>query len=275
MTLKEGIYDVRHILKALATDTEVKNAHVAQKFHEYRAIEILTEYHVMGEVNPLWIQNYGKTVTTTVTSSDNQETVSSVCLSKVTLPPVIKLPRNRGVYRIANSSNQKSVYEISQQLLWNKIEANDFTVGDFDFYYQEGNEYFFYPKLSACNPHLILANPLDGYVMTTESVLSGSIIADAVYTITSGTITYNGVNYITSDTFTGVSGVNTFTGGGQVKFFLNKRGMTVEDEYPCDIGMMEKIVLNILTKDFGIEQRQVADYRNDTVNQRDRVAGAV
>lgn len=266
MTLIELVYDVRHILKQVQDDSSIPDKFIAQLVAKYRAIEIVMDFEKFGEINPVWIQPLGVYNTTKVNASDKQVNAGTICFGKVTLPPVIKFDNDLGVYRIALSGNQSRIYPLSQDLMMLKIEGNEISNG-FYFYYKIFNNYFVYPFVSSIFPNLILEDPMDGYLLTTENVITGNIVTDDSYTVGTGNIIYNSTVYNAGDIFTGLSGITTFSGGGTVKYTNNKRRLRMSDEYPIDIAMAGKVILNILTKEFNLQQQQVSDIVNDAADQ--------
>ena len=71
---------------------------------------------------------------------------------------------------------------------------------------------------------MVLENPLNGYIIQTENIPSGSLITGNTYIVTSGIIGYGGSVYAVGQTFvcTNANGL-TFTGTGTVKYNLQKR----------------------------------------------------
>jgi hypothetical protein len=264
MTLQDFIDDLKILTKQLSDDSHLSPSHLAQKVHEYRAIFIQNFFYEHGEINYLWVQNTGKFNLTKVNSSDMEVQASTLCFGKVTLPGVVWLDGDNGVFRISNSSNQKRIYPIELSALMNLIEANE--CGLFKYYYRRENEYFIYPYISEINASLIAENPMDIKVFTTETITSGNIIFGESYTVTIGNIFYNAVTYNAGSTFIGTT-TTTFTGNGTVKYTNNSRSRLYTDNYPCDLAMAEKIILEILTKDLQIEKQQISDIVNDASDQ--------
>jgi hypothetical protein len=111
----------------------------------------------------------------------------------------------------------------------------------------------------------VLLNPEDGYLIQSAPIVSGNIEAGTVYLVKYGQVMYNGTPYAANTTFTGVSGVTTFTTAtGSVYLNVQKELYTDFDAYPVTGEMARMIVLEILTKEFNIERAQLADVKNDS-----------
>ena len=268
MTTLELVYDIKHILKKLSDDSDISDNWLIHKCNEYRAIEIIKDYKEYGEINTSWIQNLGIYETTKVNSSDQQETVSSICFGKVIFPSIIKFKEDLGVWRLSDASNQHTIYPKTEEEIMLKIEANDFSIGKFKFFYKMGmHDYYFYPYITKVTGKMILENPFDAYIYTTTKVLSGNIKVDEEYTVLTGNIVYDGNTYNADNDFTGIVGITTFTGGGTVKHKNNSRKFNIEDQYPADIALCERIIIGILTNDFAYSRQQIEDIRNDAQDQ--------
>ena len=110
---------------------------------------------------------------------------------------------------------------------------------------------------------LILENPLDGFVFTTENVTALEV--GVSYIVMSDQITHNSTIYNSGDTFTAVN--TTFTGTGKVQYSNQKRPMRNSDPYPFSKSQMEIVIMKILTQEYGIEASRVAEIRNNSQDE--------
>jgi len=82
--------------------------------------------------------------------------------------------------------------------------------------------------------------------------------------VVSGTITHNGVTYKKDATFTAVNA--NFTGSGVVRYNVQKRKMTVADEYPMSHTMTDSVIMQILTKELALDERSKPELKTDGVD---------
>lgn len=271
MTMDEITSDLMIILNAskISDDTNIELEHLAYKFNNYRAQEIQDIYRLTREVNPVWLQRTGVFTFTKINSADEPAFVSSssICLGKFTIPPVVELQNDLGVFRVTQSAGQRQMYKTDIHSFFEMFECSDSRLTQFIFYFRVGNALYQYPYTEQGSAVLIYENPLEGYVFLTEYIPSGSIEAGVSYTVSVAQIIYNGLTYNPGGAFVGVAGVTTFTGNGKVKPTTEKRVMTYTDEYPVERNMAQRVILDILTKDFGIERKQISDISNDAQTQ--------
>lgn len=107
-------------------------------------------------------------------------------------------------------------------------------------------------------------DPIDGKLIDSTPIPNGSIQTGIVYLVRFGSIIYNGIPYNDKDTFTGVMGVTTFTGTANVYLNSQVRVYKDTDPYPASAEMIRQIELEILTKELGIEMKEITDIRNDS-----------
>ena len=111
----------------------------------------------------------------------------------------------------------------------------------------------------------LLLDPADGYLINSAPVLSGALVNGTVYLVKFGTVIYNNVVYAENTTFT-ANATATFTGNGTVYLNTQARAYRDTDPFPASGEMIRMIELEILTKEFKIEQSQLADINNDSAD---------
>lgn len=270
MKAEDLIFDVLHIatMSTVTKDTRLDELYILQKLNQYRAIRIPDQFRKLREINPLWIQSMEIFDITKTNSADDDNLLStSICMGKITLPPVVAIEGNLGLKRVGGSSGQTKWYPIDKDKFYQMYEANDFRLVMFIHYIPLGSAIYVYPYQSKGVADIIAENPLDVPVKRSEYVLTGSIATGESYTVYVAQVTYNAVVYNVGDTFTGVVGVTAFTGPGKVKYTNMFRTRTILDPYPIDLGMAEMCIMDVLTKDLNIERQQIADIVADSQDQ--------
>jgi hypothetical protein len=143
----------------------------------------------------------------TLTSIDN--------LGKVTIPNLIALPEDLGLYRVTGSAGISQFQPIDFNTLILKLECDEDRMGDYGYCSRVGNNLYLSPYVMEMQALLILSNPFDVQVND------------------NGTL----------------------------------RDMLISDEYPIDLEMAQKIVMEILTKDLAINEKSISDIVNDSQSQ--------
>jgi hypothetical protein len=267
MRLIESIFLVKNLLSrfSVSDDSRLNERAIGSLISARRAAAIDKAYFINQVIDPVWLQDMGKINFTRVTSSDDPQILnSSLCLGKITLPPVVSLQTDRGVYRISSSSKQKQCYPISTEEFFFLYESDDDRLKQFSHYFRIGNAYYVYPYQSEGSAILILADPLQGFVKLTENIASGSLTYGDTFIVLSGQIVYGGTTYNPLQTFVAVQASgNAYTGTGIVQYLNKKRKMTMYDEYPIAKNMESEIILSILSSEFKIEASTLPDAIND------------
>jgi hypothetical protein len=278
MTRKEAIYDIIMILtKAGYTDdSRLDPDYIGYKIDEKRAKEIRDSYNRTQIFDPIWLQDYGVFDVTKINpADDNLFTFMDCEIGKATLPPVVSFSNaifsagNLGIYSIRSvTGKDEFVYESYPRMMeiFNDLPSSHILT-KFSYYTKIHNA--IYPiqkgkkvpeKLRAI---LVLENPLDGYVLTTENV--SSLTVGTSYEVVSGQIVSGGNTYTEGDIFTAT--VDTFTGTGLVQYQNQKRRMTDDDPYPFSKSQMEVIIIKLLTQEYAIEASQIAQIRNNSQDE--------
>lgn len=270
MQLDKLIYDVLTILEMskITATSRHEQEYIEKKIADYRALFIQEEYYKTQTINPLWIQSYGKFDFINVNSADEEIGIdTSICFGKKDLPPVVALPNNLGYYYLSLPAKQQKIYLITRDMLMQMISIGDDRLQSFQYGVIEHRSLLVYPYIASGNASLIAENPRDCYVFRTEKVLSGSIATGISYTVYGAQILYNGATYNIGDTFTGVATITTFTGNGYLKFTTLKDSFRYSDHYPMDAAMATKVIVKLLTTDFQIEGKMIADLIQDGQDQ--------
>lgn len=278
MTRNEAIYDIITILtKAGYTDdSRLDPDYIGYKIDEKRAKEIRDSYNRTPLIDPIWLQDYGVFDLTKVNYADDKSFNCLQELSKATLPTVVSFynglasAQNLGVYSLRSvSGREEFFYKPHSKMIEILNELSDnHPLRRFSYYSKLQNSIYAVSKNGDSIPEklravLILENPLDGYVLTTENV--NTLVVGTQYDVVDGQIIHNGVAYDKGSTFAAVNKV--FSGLGKVQYHNQKRKMTGEDPYPFSKSQMEVVILKLLTQEYGIEATKVADIRNQSQDE--------
>jgi len=269
---QEIIYDIITIAtKANYTDDSIINArYIGYKVDEKRARAIHESYKRNFVIDPKWIQDFGVSNMTTVNTADDKSFGYLDCkLSKLTLPPVVYLnnnisgANNFGVHSIRSVDGRQEFYYMPHSKLMELYRLSENHPNrKFKYYTQIGNAIYIPDGPDRIHPFLILERPLDGYVRSTENIVSGSLIVGQQYIVMDKQVIHNSVPYVKDQTFTAVD--TLISGTGHIQLVNQKRSMTNWDEYPMSNTMAEEVIMNILTKELRIEMSMISDSRNDS-----------
>lgn len=216
MKIEDIIWDIKEIRGALEDDSDLEEMWLLHKINSYRALAIQQEFSMTNSINPQWLQRVHKFKLTKCTPADDPSIgVSSIYLSKGTLPKVISLPEDIGTYRVAGSGAITQFEPVDLNTLLMKIDIGEEMNSVYGFYSKVGSDLYFYPLTMEASAVIIAENPMD------VQVLDGGVL----------------------------------------------RGRTFLDDYPVDIALAQKIVLEILTKDLAIADGTITDIVNDSQNK--------
>lgn len=263
------IWDCMHILaKGKPTnDFRVNEDIIMEKVNSYREMFILQQYYKTNRVDPVVVQHYGVFEFTRINSADDESlNPLSICLGKYTLPRRVALPDGIAL-RLTLPSSQKRVFKIAQDTLYLMISLNDRRLQMFSYYFEMFDSVYIYPYEDRGNAQVVLVNPLEGPVFQTEKVLSGSVEPLLNYTVYGGQVDYVGTVYDIGATVVGTLGQPFYSGPGYLKHQPQYRQRNYRDPYPISAAMARQIILEILTKDYQIEAKQVADIVQDSQDQ--------
>ena len=272
MTGREIVFDIIMLLTKFGygNDSRLSEDYMFYKVNDYRAKEIRDTYNRNGFVEPIWLQDMGIMKCTPVNPAEDL-TFQGLCkcgnISKFTIPPVVSFGNrdglDEGVYRVASVCNTKKYFPISPEKL-NEIPKGHIRE-KFHHFMRISNGLYLTHNPDEARVVLVLENPLDGYILETEYIESGSLIVGESYMAYENQVEHNNKGYKVGSTFTAVN--SDFSGKGKVKLATQKRAWTMDDNYPMSKTMMEVVTLKILTQEFKIEQSQLADVTQDSRDQ--------
>jgi hypothetical protein len=189
--------------------------------------------------------------------------VTSVSLGRFTLPEVISLPYDQGIYRISSASGICQYYSVDMNDFFHQVPGS--ITAKHKQYFRRGNVYYLSPCTEQVLPTVILENPLDGFVINTERIAQDALVVGVSYTVYDTQVVHNAVAYNPGDTF--VAANTTYSGNGYVKLTNMKRRMTVTDPYPMGLTLAEYVTMKIFSEEMQIERESLADVIHDMQDQ--------
>lgn len=269
-TLKNVVDSILNILTkfGLTDDSRYSSTWLEYKIYQVRAEAIIAEYNQTGIINQDWMSDIGLLTFYKVNRADNNSIPCDCDISKTTIPQTIALKTrdgnsDLGIFSLSSACGKYQYYP-RPMYRWQNTPP-EHTNSLFNWYYRINTELYVSNNPTKLRMIGLLLNPLEGKIMNSAPVLSGSIVPGVVYLVKYGQIVYESVVYADGSTFTGNLSA-TYTGTGVA--YLNSQVQSYKDTdpFPASGDMIRKIELEILTKEFGIEAQAVNDVRNDSVD---------
>jgi len=223
MTLEKIIYTIREVEKSMGLDSRYDDRMIIDMINRYRSVHIDNYFQANGVLKQDWFQSLGVITQTNVNSGDD----SLVPFTSIAFGKYI-LPKTIEIplartIIIRSASKHNRIEEIDNHLLFKMIETEDELLRDFVCYFREQNVLYFYPVGNMVTIRCILENPLDGITYNQAVSGDGTVISPA------GT----------------------------------RRNLMIMDEYPTANFITTQIILDILTKELGLEKRNIPDITVD------------
>lgn len=115
-----------------------------------------------NQINPAWLQRHPKIDVTRINAADDPSIVySTVQIGKATIPKVIPLQDNLGLYRVSGSSGINNLEPCDFGRMMMKAYINEERAPNSGYYSQVNNHIYVWPYCPAISAFLIAANPLD------------------------------------------------------------------------------------------------------------------
>lgn len=272
-TKKNIIDDLTIILTRFqpTDDSRLDPNFLSFKIDQVRAELIIKQYAATNVIDYHWLSNVGLIPFSPVNMADSNLVACDCNISKAVIPQTITLQNkdgnlDLGIYSLISACG-KTTYYPSRTSLWRNWPEGH-TNNLFGWYARINTDLYVNKLVEQLKLTAILLNPEEGYLINSVTVPSGSIQNGVVYYVVQSAIFYNGHAYYPGDTFTGGAFmgviVTTYTGQGVVYLNAQVTAYRDVDPYPAGGEMNRMIVLEILSKEFGIEEHQIADIRNDS-----------
>lgn len=228
----------------------------------------VAQYLKTGILDPQWLLPFGQVTFHKVNIADDPNITFCDCeIGKAYIPQVISFiskdgNQDHGIYH-ALSVCGKYQYYPRRMSLWG-YTPSDHISQKFKSYWRVNTAMYINEYVEKLRLFGFPITPEDAKLVQSEPIASGSIVAGTTYVVKWGQIVYNNIPRPANSTFTGVSGVTTFTGQGKV--YLNSQAIAYRDTdpYPASAEMIRAIELEVLTKELQIEMKFPADVRNDS-----------
>ena len=243
---------------------------VRNKRDELRAVFIQNEFRQKGFANPVWFQDLNVIQFTPVKESDIDYGICGTCnISKAIIPQHIPLynpdSQNEDAgLKIMTPCGKDMFYYLPLEVYKNIPEEHPRK--KFNYYFNYNDSYFVtkkYPTGLQLRVQGVFENPAAINTIQNLEVPSGSIQNGVSYTVINYQIVYNGLGYNVGTTFTGTS-TATFTGAGAVILANPIQPFSEQTStYPVTNAMARMIVMEMMIKEFGVEQAAISAYKND------------
>lgn len=267
MTKRELRSDIILILQKskVSKDSRISERHIEFLIDKYYAVGVRQGYKSNLEIDPAWLLDTGKVLFTAVNSAEDISVPeTSVILGKYTLPSmVVSLPDDGGLYRVSSSSKMTNYHKTTASWLFQILGTPGSELARFNYCFRIGRKIYTYPNVGEGNILFIADQPNNVPVLLTED--QDSLIIGDSYTVIDEAITSGGVKHAAGSIFTATAA--TFTGDGRVRFTVQKRNRTIDDDYPCSLNLAEVISMKIFTQDFKIEMSVISDIKNDSTDE--------
>lgn len=255
-------------------ESRIDEDYLAYLVEQTRVSEILKEYNVTGIIDQNWLIDFVIYDLARVNFADDPLVDFCACdIMKAEIPEIINLTSlgdgNLDLGLKVISACGKNNYTYYPLEMWRQIPSEH--IRSKFHYYQRFGTIIYVNKLVNKLRFIGIPSSIDGLMIKkTLPVISGSVKSGYNYMVkgTTGSLIYNGVTYLPEDVFTGVVGITTFTASGTSQLFYQNYevAMTENDPYPVSPHMAKQIVISILATELKIEQSEVADVVNDSVD---------
>ena len=162
MRLDHIIYDILEIKSAANDDSDIDELWLVHKINNYRALFIQEQYAISGDISTSWLQRYPVFNLEKVMSSDDPEIKwGSLNLGKFTLPSLVSLPFDQGMYQFFGASRTKpfSICDFVT-MVYRASLGEDIPPGS-GFVSRMGNDMYVYPYVMKGQAYIVAVNPMD------------------------------------------------------------------------------------------------------------------
>jgi hypothetical protein len=279
-TTKKSITDdIMNIMSKfnLNDDSRLDVDWLSYKIDQVRAELIVKEYDTTKFIDNAWLSDLGLVDFHKVNFADDLTASYCKCdISKAHIPQLITLYNpngniDMGVYTVISACG-KTRYFNKPLSLWNYTPEGH-VHNLFRYFHRNNTALYVNHVVDQLRIICLLAQPEEGIIINSEPVASGSITVGTVYYVKYKQIVYNGVTYQPGSTFTGVTGKTTYTGSGTVYLNSQIHNLRETEAYPVTPDMARAIVLEIITKEFGLEKAVIPDTINDSEDEAQKGQG--
>lgn len=251
-------------------DSRIDPTWLSYKFDQVRQQMIIKSFQEDGVVDRSWLSDLNIQALHEVNYADNPD-VSFCCgeISKLFIPNVVSLRSRKdanidlGLFSVMSACGTTE-YTLFPMTIWKRI-PKEHVRSKFHYYDRINTSMYVNKEVDNLLIRAVLEFPEDGYLINSTPITSGNLVSGTVYVVKDKQIVYNGVVYAPNATFTANS-TTTFSGNGMVYLESQLQAIIDTEPYPCSGDMARMIILEILTKEFQIEERQLTDVQNDSID---------
>lgn len=257
----------------ITKETRIDPDWLSYKIDQVRAQLIVSQYSQTGVIDQTWLSDLGIVDFHKTNYADDPSVVCNCEVVKSTIPQCISLMsrdgnNDLGIFSITSACSSNQFYP-KRMFAW-RYTPKEHTNSLFSWYWRINTQlYLSDPDVTQARIIAVLVSPEDGYLNNTTPIVSGSLVNGTNYTVRGGQVVYAGTVYNPYDTFT-AGATTTFGGTGLVYLTSVASSYRDVDPYPASGDMIRQIELEILTKEFNIEKNQIADVRNDGIDDANK-----
>lgn len=273
-TKKNIIDDILNILYKFRMSDEhsVDEDWLSSKIDDARAEIIRKVYSQTGTIDQTWLSDISLIQFYKTNYADDANVPCDCSIGKTTIPQFVTIDsdstQDLGIFALSSSCG-KYQYTPMSMYRWQNI-PNDHPLARFKYYFRINTQLYVSDTPTQLRMIGVLHCPEDGYLINSAPVASGSIVNGTVYIVKQNTVVYNGTTYAPNATFTGAAATTFTTTNGLVYLASQAASYRVTDPYPLSADLIRQIEVDILTKEFRIEEQQIADTRNDSTDDRNK-----
>jgi len=271
MKIDKIVYDLKHLLNALTDDTSVNDAHLIFKINNYWALFLKADYQETGNISKKYYQRIPLIDVHGVSSADDPNVLGgTIRFGKFTMPSILDLGDEEPPVDIYTAQRQERLYFIERDLLFELIRNKDERLDVFKYYFYEENTAYTYPVVDRVSFLGLIQNPLEASLFYTTPEPLYNLANGIQYIVTQGSVkcdTGSKENIYLKGYTLNANTSYTYSGDGVLYRTNQVIDVTNDMEYPISPDMAERIILEILTKDFMLEKQTIADIFNDSKDQ--------
>lgn len=269
ITKKREVDKILNILTKFGRtdDSRYDETWLGNMYDQIRAVLIVAEFEDTGIIDRNWLTDLGLVTFFPVNFADDASVNSCLSdMSKTTLPNMIPLAKDGsdlGLVSLMSACGTKEYY-FQPMSSW-KMIPKEHVRSKFSYYDRINTALYVNKKVERLRPIVVLSSPEDGYIVNSTPIASGSLVNGTVYRVKNGQVIYANVVRAKDSTFT-AGAIATFTGDGKVYLAKQLTTLSETQPYPVSADMARQIALEILTKEFKIEEGEVVDLLNDSTD---------
>jgi hypothetical protein len=273
MTEEEIVYDIMMEASGFKLSDDAKfdeYDYVRYLVKEKRARVLREAYRRNSTIYSEVVQDLYDLDVTKVNAANDHNLVLDLEIGKISVPAVVGFHKDTeefsvGIRRVSTLNKRTQYFQTSLNKFQNILELGGMRKLH-NYFFKVGNEIYIYPYIEKINVLAVLEDPIEGFVNDNE--YKSVLVSGTSYTVKSGTITHNSINYQDGDIFT--ASATTFTGDGKVVLTNTKRAMTKSDDYPLSMAMIKQIKEEIYRNELQINRVTTTDARNDSTDTTTR-----